>query len=275
MRRIVRASARAASSVPAPEPDARYWETRVARNGRGGQLDTVANTLKAEAGATGIGDAAPMVLYNVSPEYGQGADLRATELTDGDPAPCLTSNPGQFVGDRGIKVVQETYNIVPEWGGGADLRAIPSDVSNAVTVTDHAKKTDRGIRVVVPISEPNSKYSPSSGGVTGSNACGAGIGEQGDPMYSLMASRPHAVAYEVDKERGIPNPEGIRVNETTTAPTITATGDPTERTDRGLRVLGQGTTAVRRLTPTECERLQGFPDGWTLVPPAPKKRKAK
>jgi DNA (cytosine-5)-methyltransferase 1 len=21
---------------------------------------------------------------------------------------------------------------------------------------------------------------------------------------------------------------------------------------------------VRRLTPTECERLQGFPDGWTL-----------
>jgi DNA (cytosine-5)-methyltransferase 1 len=23
---------------------------------------------------------------------------------------------------------------------------------------------------------------------------------------------------------------------------------------------------VRRLTPTECERLQGFPDGWTDVP---------
>ena len=23
------------------------------------------------------------------------------------------------------------------------------------------------------------------------------------------------------------------------------------------------TATVRRLTPTECERLQGFPDGWT------------
>ena len=23
--------------------------------------------------------------------------------------------------------------------------------------------------------------------------------------------------------------------------------------------------AVRRLTPTECERLQGFPDDWTLI----------
>jgi DNA (cytosine-5)-methyltransferase 1 len=25
-------------------------------------------------------------------------------------------------------------------------------------------------------------------------------------------------------------------------------------------------TAVRRLTPTECERLQGFPDGYTNIP---------
>ena len=24
--------------------------------------------------------------------------------------------------------------------------------------------------------------------------------------------------------------------------------------------------AVRRLTPRECERLQGFPDDWTLIP---------
>lgn len=27
-----------------------------------------------------------------------------------------------------------------------------------------------------------------------------------------------------------------------------------------------GATAVRRLTPRECERLQGMPDDWTLVP---------
>jgi len=33
-------------------------------------------------------------------------------------------------------------------------------------------------------------------------------------------------------------------------------------------VIGGGTeleTVVRRLTPTECERLQGFPDGWTDI----------
>jgi DNA (cytosine-5)-methyltransferase 1 len=27
-----------------------------------------------------------------------------------------------------------------------------------------------------------------------------------------------------------------------------------------------GNMAVRRLTPTECERLQGFSDGWTMIP---------
>ena len=26
------------------------------------------------------------------------------------------------------------------------------------------------------------------------------------------------------------------------------------------------TSTVRRLTPLECERLQGFPDGYTLIP---------
>ena len=28
-------------------------------------------------------------------------------------------------------------------------------------------------------------------------------------------------------------------------------------------IQAKNSTVVRRLTPTECERLQGFPDGWT------------
>lgn len=30
--------------------------------------------------------------------------------------------------------------------------------------------------------------------------------------------------------------------------------------------VGQGGMMVRRLTPVECERLQGFPDGYSAVP---------
>jgi DNA (cytosine-5)-methyltransferase 1 len=31
-------------------------------------------------------------------------------------------------------------------------------------------------------------------------------------------------------------------------------------------LIPQASMSVRRLTPTECERLQGFPDGWTQIP---------
>ena len=50
---------------------------------------------------------------------------------------------------------------------------------------------------------------------------GLGVGNAGDPAYTLQAAHSHAVA-------------------------------------SGL--------SVRRLTPTECERLQGFPDGFTQIP---------
>lgn len=55
------------------------------------------------------------------------------------------------------------------------------------------------------------------------------------------------------------------------APPLTATNDPS-RSPQSSEVTAQveavhaATMSVRRLTPTECERLQGFPDGWTAIP---------
>lgn len=51
-------------------------------------------------------------------------------------------------------------------------------------------------------------------------------------------------------------------------PTLSATNNPS-RSPQSSEVTAQidamvkATSTVRRLTPTECERLQGFPDGWT------------
>ena len=51
-------------------------------------------------------------------------------------------------------------------------------------------------------------------------------------------------------------------------PTLTAANNPsrspqsTEVTAQ-VEIMNEATGVVRRLTPTECERLQGFPDGWT------------
>ena len=55
------------------------------------------------------------------------------------------------------------------------------------------------------------------------------------------------------------------------APTLTATNDPS-RSPQSTEVTNQvaavhaASMAVRRLTPVECERLQGFPDNYTNIP---------
>lgn len=55
------------------------------------------------------------------------------------------------------------------------------------------------------------------------------------------------------------------------APTLTASNDPS-RSPQSTEVTNQVAAvhsvsmAVRRLTPVECERLQGFPDGYTNIP---------
>lgn len=56
------------------------------------------------------------------------------------------------------------------------------------------------------------------------------------------------------------------------APTLTATNDPS-RSPQSSEITAQvaavtaTTLQVRRLTPIECERLQGFPDGYTDIRP--------
>ena len=52
------------------------------------------------------------------------------------------------------------------------------------------------------------------------------------------------------------------------APTLSATNNPSRSPQSSevtaqIDAMVQATSTVRRLTPTECERLQGFPDGWT------------
>ena len=55
------------------------------------------------------------------------------------------------------------------------------------------------------------------------------------------------------------------------APTLTASNDPSRSPQSSeitnqVAAVQQVTMAVRRLTPVECERLQGFPDNWSRIP---------
>jgi DNA (cytosine-5)-methyltransferase 1 len=86
---------------------------------------------------------------------------------------------------------------------------------------------------------------------------GFGIGAAGDPAYTLTKGHSHAVAQPV---------------------AFHPTQDPISSIDGTTHGLGCGSSsgqasvavshnmAVRRLTPIECERLQGFPDNYTNIP---------
>jgi DNA (cytosine-5)-methyltransferase 1 len=50
------------------------------------------------------------------------------------------------------------------------------------------------------------------------------------------------------------------------SPTLRSGGHTTSHANAGVMPAVALGMSVRRLTPTECERLQGFPDGWTQIP---------
>jgi DNA (cytosine-5)-methyltransferase 1 len=70
----------------------------------------------------------------------------------------------------------------------------------------------------------------------------------GDPCHPLAAgAHPPAVAFNTRQD-----------------PIHGAQARPLGAKDNGHGLLAN--SAVRRLTPRECERLQGFPDDYTLIP---------
>lgn len=69
------------------------------------------------------------------------------------------------------------------------------------------------------------------------------------PMHGAMVGR---------KETAGPNGSGF-LSENDPSYTLTASN----QSRHGAAIITENTAIVRRLTPIECERLQGFPDNWT------------
>jgi DNA (cytosine-5)-methyltransferase 1 len=104
-----------------------------------------------------------------------------------------------------------------------------------------------------------------------------------DLMQTLQAKNPMAVAFaEVGATlkggsgvRGYPDPSDGNGHNIVAQPvtqfgeiagSLTARHDSSPCADRGQNVVAQPSMRVRRLTPVECERLQGFPDNYTNIP---------
>ena len=86
---------------------------------------------------------------------------------------------------------------------------------------------------------------------------GLGVGKDGDPCPTLDRSAVPAVAVVGQVDWRTANNDQGQVSQTLKT-------DLAHQSGPCLAVAP--TMQVRRLTPKECERLQGFPDGWTAIP---------
>jgi DNA (cytosine-5)-methyltransferase 1 len=154
-------------------------------------------------------------------------------------APTLRVGSGLDI-PSGPAIVQ-AFNIFPESGQGTDIKAVETDVAPACTATD-AEKTDRGVRILTLRTDQ-----------TGSN--GLNVSEQAPTLD--QGSTPVLAFTQKDS--------GQDVGEV--APTLRAMPHAgSHENGGGQAAVFSPSVGVRRLTPRECERLQGLPDDWTLIP---------
>lgn len=136
----------------------------------------------------------------------------------------------------------------------------PGDPCHPLAAAGHAPAIAQS--VAIPVDYRNALRVD---GATGVGTPGTGVGEEGDPAHAVTAGITPAVAFSVTPMSG--QGADLRAVEVDTAPAITT--EEEKQIDRGTRVVQRAPAmTVRRLTPTECERLQGFPDGWTAIPDA-------
>jgi hypothetical protein len=158
-----------------------------------------------------------------------------------DQAPCVAIQERAICGNQGGDYVLQSVahvDVMPT------LRAAASQDGPGHGARSGDSK-DEYIVPVYPIDTQNMTEGHASGGL--------GFGAQGDPSFTLTKGHSHAVAYDMRGREGGTQMEGPH----DTANIRAASG--------GSSKSYVAASAVRRLTPRECERLQGFPDDYTLV----------
>ena len=180
--------------------------------------------------------------------------------------------------------------IVPIYGG--------NDPECADTVTSKWAKGSGGpsgnecglfVAQPIPIHDQATRHAGKHGDRQDGKGNGLGIGQPGDPMNTLTKGDRHAVAHPIpygvgespdtahclrsgaskaDKHESttyIAQPIGFEANMSQHQP---STGGVYQTLTRRTHasVLIPPSMAVRRLTPVECEALQGFPKNYTNIP---------
>lgn len=126
------------------------------------------------------------------------------------------------------------------------LVAVAWPLTSGMAASANRMPQEQGALVPVAIQERAVSENPAAG------PDGAGVRQDG-AAYTLEARTvPQAVAFRTAGDGAVYDEGDV------TAPLTTGT-------DQNAQIIAQG-WRVRRLTPRECERLQGFPDDFTRIP---------
>ena len=213
------------------------------------------------------------------------AVLFERESLSGNPAPSRkagegfapTTAPSLTASGRGVERTRESRGQDPVVVHAPDL---------ARCVATREDGTGRGIPLVPDVYPINTQIATRHNAL--GEGTGFGIGESGAPAFTLLKNHTHAIAFS-SKDHG--------ADAGPISPTLRAMGHAGSHANAGEQVavafaqnqrdevremdiagalasepgMKQQTylrhaASVRRLTPRECERLQGFPDSYTQVP---------
>ncbi len=198
-------------------------------------------------------------------------------LKDDDLAGTITANSGEPGETQTPALVGQSVFV----HHSQDSRMIEAEEVAGTLNTNDSGRFGHAVVEPIPIQDASDSQKEQNG---------VGVGQEGDASFTLFARNTHGVAQPIgfncmqdttEHIEMVPtistgNQQGISNNAVVhcadVAPAMTASGPPYDRTGNSrvesdaLAVQQQSGLIVRRLTPLECERLQGFPDGYTMIP---------
>lgn len=191
-----------------------------------------------------LGDGARPVQVLLEPESG-GGHLAPGREAGQDVARTLRSEPpgrrSEFDPDYGLALALNAHH---HRDGDRD--------TNYVAATLNSGGNDGGFRT-----EPGEHLAVNQDAREVGDKAQNGWGvSEGGLMYTLDGVSQHAVAFNRTNPHGRDDGEGFHATERASALATSY------QEQQATKIVDGG---VRRLTPLECERLQGFPDGWTCL----------
>jgi DNA (cytosine-5)-methyltransferase 1 len=201
--------------------------------------DGIVPTLRAEVKG---GDNEPVIAY----ETQDPVLMRQREGKPGGGKGPLLSN------DKSLTLAGSNDQTLFTPIGFSHTQGLSAQPSEAAWPT--LRTEGNGMAVAIPIHDQATRFAGKRGDKQDGKGNGLGIGSEGDPMNTLTSTDRHAVAFQYSGDR---NNRSVSVSEEIAYTLAANAQSKTQSINTHM--------AVRRLTPLECERLMGWPDGWTAT----------